>query len=205
MPDGLSILGSAKIPWPDDCTHVFRAGEGSRNLAWIPQSPEQWNLYAVGYREAGERLYQSWCTTGHDFLIYPIVFLFRHYTELRLKELLQAAFDLLDLPAEWKRIHRLDDLWDHLRPFLSRIEPEGSERDLDNAERLLRELAERDPISVEFRYPEDIKGKRHLADLACIDVVNFFNAMSQLSSLLDGASMAISVYLQDKRSFQEWG
>jgi hypothetical protein len=200
MPEIDFNLDLTNLPWPDDSTCVFRAGDPSLNLAWIPQTAHQWQCYAAGYREAADRLYQSWCVSRHDSLIFPIVFLFRHYTELRLKELVQSAADLLDLPADWKCKHRIDILWHRLKPLLRDVEPDGSERDLDNAERLLLELAARDPISTEFRYPEDMDGKRHLADLQRIDVVNFFMAMSQLSALLDGASMAISVYLDHKRS-----
>lgn len=196
-------LGLITLPWPDDSTAVFRAGEPSRNLAWIPQSAAQWHCYADGYREAADRLYQSWRESSNDLLIFPLVFVFRHYTELRLKELLQSAAELLDLPPNWRCKHRIKNLWLRLRALLQRIEPKGSNRDLVNAERLLLELAARDPISMEFRYPEDNDGKRHLADLQRIDVVNFYTAMSQLSGLLDGASMAISVYLDHKRSSDE--
>jgi hypothetical protein len=62
------------------------------------------------------------------------------------------------------------------------------------------ELSVHDPISFEFRYPENTEGKRHLADMERLDVVNFYTAMSQLSAFLDGASMSISVYLDEKRS-----
>lgn len=82
---------------------------------------------------------------------------------------------------------------------MQRAAPHEPERDLNNAERLLLELARRDPISQEFRYPEDRDGKCHLAELQRLDVTNFFTAMSQLSAFLDGASMAASVYLDEKR------
>src|SRR5436190_12574440 len=168
----LSInLDLTKLPWPDDNTCVFRAGDPSLDLAWIPQTAAQWHFYATGYREAAEHLYRCWCSSRHDFLIFPLVFLFRHSIELRLKELSQSAADLLDLPPDWHRNHRIDHLWHRLKPLLRRIEPEGSEPDLDNAQRLMLELAARDPISMEFRYPEDRDGKRHLAHLQRIDVV----------------------------------
>jgi hypothetical protein len=188
------------IPWPDDTTSVFRATGAMTHLAWIPRTVDQWECYAEGYREAAERLYQSWCTDQHHDLAFPMVFLYRHYTELRLKELLQSGAELLDLPKDWKCSHRIDNLWQRLKPLLQQVWPEGSERDLLNAERLLLELAARDPISMEFRYPEDRDGKRHLADLEHLDIANFFSAMRQLSAFLDGASMGISAYLDDKRS-----
>jgi hypothetical protein len=119
-------LDSVNFPWPDDTTCAFRPGDPSLDLAWIPQTSDQWEFYATGYREAADRLYESWRATRHDFLIFPLVFIFRHYTELRLKELSQSAAELLDLPPDWRCNHRIDDLWRRLRPLLQRIEPKGS-------------------------------------------------------------------------------
>jgi hypothetical protein len=121
---------------------------------------------------------------------------------LRLKGLLQSVHYLLDLPKDWKCSHHIDDVWRRLRPLLQRAAPHEPERDFNNAERLLLELGRRDPISQQFRYPEDRDGKRHLAELQRLDVVNFFTAMGQLSAFLDSASMAISVYLDAKRSVE---
>jgi hypothetical protein len=187
-------------PWPDDTTSVFRPGEPSRNLAWIPQTPAQWHRFADGYKEAADRLYQSWRDLSDDDLVFPMVFLYRHYTELRLKELLQSVARLLNLPKDWKCNHRIDNLWRTLKPLLQRAAPNESPRDFNNAERLILELASRDLISVEFRYPEDSDGRRYLADMERLDVVNFFTAMHQLSAFLDGASMAISVYVDETPS-----
>lgn len=192
----------SKRLWPDDTTSIFRPGDPSRNLAWIPQTSAQWHRYADGYKEAAERLYESWRSLSDDDLVFPLVFLYRHYTELRLKELLQSVARLLDLPKNWECSHKIDHLWRTLKPLLRRTAPNEPQRDFDNAERLILELAARDPISFEFRYPEDTEGKRHLADMERLDVRNFFTAMGQLSAFLDGASMAISVYLDEKRNLE---
>src|SRR5439155_10370488 len=95
--------------------------------------------------------------------------------------------------------HNIDHLWQTLKPLLREASPEEPQHDFGNAERLMLELAARDPISFEFRYPEDTEGKRHLADMERLDITNFFTAMGHLSAFLDGASMAISVYLDEKR------
>ncbi len=187
-------------PWPDETTSVFCAGDPSRDLAWIPQTASQWHRYADGYKEAADRLYQSWCQISSDDLVFPLVFLYRQYIELRLKELLQSVANLLDLPKNWECSHNMEDLWRRLRSRLQSASPEQPERDFDNAERLILELQARDPISMGFRYPEDKHGKRHLEDMQHLDVVNFFTAMQQLSAFLDGASMAISVWLDHKRN-----
>lgn len=187
-------------PWPDDTSHVFVPGEPSRRVAWIPNSAAQWHCYAHGYKEAAERLYESWLSISDDNLIFPLVFLYRHYVELRLKELLQSSEQLLGLPQGWQSDHDIAKLWSHLESYLVEIFPDESEIDLQNSARLLRELAEGDPFSFHFRYPESKKGKEHLKDLERLDVVSFVDAIRKLSAFLDGASMAISVYQDNSNS-----
>ena len=105
------LKDAANRPWPDDTTAVFREGDPSRDLAWIPQTAAQWHRYADGYKEAAERLYESWRQLSDDSLVFPLVFLYRHYTELRVKELLQAVHHLLDLPTDWKCSTTIQLLW----------------------------------------------------------------------------------------------
>jgi hypothetical protein len=198
MPELDLNIDTSQLAWPDETTHVFQPAGANPNVAWIPQTVGQWHLYAEGYREAAERVYESWRAQRLDYLVFPLVFLYRHYVELRLKQLLQSSARLLELPRDWQCNHQIDNLWHVLAPLLRRISPDGRERDLQNAERLVIELATRDPYSFEFRYPETREGRRHLADLERLDVVKFCDAMRKLSGFLEGASMQISVYLQDR-------
>ena len=187
-----------QLPWPNASSHVFLRGEPSRRVAWIPKDAAQWHRYACGYREGAERVYESWIALSDDSLVFPIVFLYRHYVELRLKELLQSAERFLDLPRAWQSSHKIADLWGHLSKLLPEIVPDEPEVDLQNAERLLKELAEGDPLSFHFRYPESISGQKHLEDLERLDMVSFVDAMRRLSAFLDGASMALSVYSDNR-------
>ena len=190
----------SKLPWPDASSRVFVAGEPSRRVAWIPNSAAQWHCYAHGYKEAAERLYESWKTLSDDNLVFPLVFLYRHYVELRLKELLQTAERFLGLPRGWQSDHDIANLWTRLAGLLPRIFPDEPEADLNNADRLVRELADGDPYSFHFRYPESKKGQQHLENLERLDVVSFMDAMGRLSAFLDGASMALSVYTEHAES-----
>jgi len=58
-----------------------------------------------------------------DFLVYPIVFLYRHYVELLLKEIIKRAPYLTDRElseAEKRHLenHRLDLLWNDFKPLM---------------------------------------------------------------------------------------
>jgi len=189
-----------QLPWPDETSHVFLRGDPSRRVAWIPNDAAQWHRYASGYKEAGERVYESWVALSDDSLVFPIVFLYRHYVELRLKELLQSAESYLDLPRSWRSDHDIGVLWGHLARLLPEIFPDEPAADLQNAGRILHELAEGDPFSFHFRYPETTKGKKHLEDVERLDIASFVDAMRRLSTFLDGASMALSVYTGNQKT-----
>lgn len=197
-------LDTTKLSWPDETTRVFRAGGTIWSLAWNPTTPTQWHLYAQGYHDAAEQLYASWQATRGcpDYLIFPMVFLYRHYVELRLKELIQSAASLLSIPTGWPAIHDLDHLWCIVRPRLTEISPKEPTRDIHNVTRLITELSSLDHRSFAFRYPADKNENSTTSNLEHLDVDNFFHAMRQLATFLDGASMQISVYLDEQGNLQ---
>jgi len=173
-------------------------------LAWIPQVPGQWHRYPDGYREAAEWLHAKWREgpIQPDYLAYPMVYLYRHYTELMLKEFLQSATQsgLIELPKDWKCDHGVKTLWDTVKPLIRRLWPDEPERDTENAQQLIYEFHVRDPISQEFRYPTDRSDKQHLADMDRLDIANFFDAMRGLAAYLDSVSSAFIEYLAHHRT-----
>lgn len=80
--------------------------------AWLPDQPD-WVVYRSGYLKALGLLVEHVLDRNRDqdFLVYPIVFLSRHSTELGLKHLTLLAADLLDDPGPNMGHHRLQDLW----------------------------------------------------------------------------------------------
>lgn len=52
-------------------------------------TPQNWGMYTIGYKEAGDLLLQYALNVGRqNVLVYPIIFLYRHYIELQLKEII---------------------------------------------------------------------------------------------------------------------
>ena len=137
-----------------------------------------------------------------DYLAYPMVYLYRHYVELMLKEFLLSAkrAGLIQLPENWECNHNLKKLWDRIHPLLGELFPNEPERDATNAKRLIYELHTRDQFSQEFRYPTSREGKGHLADMERLDIDNFFDAMRRLAGFLDGMSGQFADYLDHPRS-----
>lgn len=91
---------------------------------------------------------------------YAILFLYRHYLELRLKELIIAYGGE---PSHFDREHRLLKIWEELEKLdeSSRTEELVEEvlTDLEIAKKIMGAFDDIDANSQTFRYPQDRKGK----------------------------------------------
>lgn len=200
MGDSSTTNAEADKPWPKSSDALFQSGWLN---AFLDYSDPQWDLYATGYKDAADILVDHFFESGGrhgDFLIYPIVFLYRQYLELRLKELIISGQSLLDLPTNLQHVHQLDMLWVSCRTILEQIYQGSPEKDLDVIEKLLKQFSNIDPKSMGFRYPVDKSGISTLPNLKEIDIMNFQEVMEKISNILESASMGISVYLNEKHS-----
>jgi hypothetical protein len=155
--------------------------------------------YLEGYRRGAECLIQSVIETqsGQDFLVYPIVFLYRHHIELILKRMILRAPYLLSEPLTKKQKtnlgkHRLDLLWQDLKPMISDIAEKAGwgtldQEDINGVDDYIRQLAALDRDSFSFRYALSKNGDPSLpADLKRINLRHFGEMMTRLASFLDG-------------------
>jgi hypothetical protein len=167
--------------------------------------PDKFGLYASGYKKAGDLLvaYVIKERINQDILVYPIVFLYRHYIELRLKELIRKGNLLLDSPGRFPQHHLIDKLWSECRKILKKIWPEENADDLNEIEKYINDFSECDPTSTAFRYPKDKKDKESLSGLTHINLRGFSDVILKISSLLDGADLGISCELDNKNEFNE--
>jgi hypothetical protein len=190
------------IPWPKAADRLFESGDDWWHNACVGQHGVTWELYATGYKDAADSLTERIFETRQhaDFLVYPIAFLYRHYLELRLKEIILTGQELLDHRPDLEHVHRLDALWRSARKILEAVWPGSPAEDLDAVENCIRQFSNVDPQSMSFRYPATKDGKPTISNLEHINIRNLYEVMGRISSLLEGASMGISAYLDDKRS-----
>jgi len=156
--------------------------------------------YREGYRRGAKQLVDYVCAEARDqdFLIYPIVYLYRHHVELILKRLILltanlAEEELTEKCAKDLEQHRIDELWNDLRFLLKKakirqeygvtLEPE----DVSGANSYIKQLSELDPDSQRFRYAHLQNGASSLPDdLEHINIAVFGSHMESLRSYLDG-------------------
>ena len=77
----------------------------------------------MGYKRAGDLVAEHARTQlGQHTLVYPAVFLYRHYIELRLKEIVQGGNWLVGKPPEFPKHHNINDLWRKCRDNLEKVD-----------------------------------------------------------------------------------
>ena len=203
-----SVIGS--LPPPRAADVLFGPGEDFEANACISHWIEVDYVYTSGFRRAGSRLAQHVCETGsdQDFLVYPIVYLYRHHVELILKAIVGIAAALLDrelTETDHKALggHGLSRLWDIARPMLNPVcalvpNPPFPDDDLEGIDSYIRQLHEHDPDGQRFRYATTkvrrngshkgapTRGPSLSPDLKLVNIRAFAAAMEKLADYLEG-------------------
>lgn len=146
-------------------------------------------VYSSAYKEAADRLVQTLHKHSSATLTLPIVFLYRHYVELTLKDLLsmdnvkysKPSTPYLDVILKG---HRIDLLWQELKPLLQQAYSAEESEEIEAVEACIMEFSNVDEGSFSFRYPVDkknnltLKNNPRLRDLEYIDVHHLAEKMA---------------------------
>lgn len=171
----------------------------------------KWDIYAVGYKDAADILVNSLLDGKRlvDNLVYPIIFLYRHYIEIRLKEITMSGNQLLNLTADFKDGHVLAEKWRDCREVIKKIFITDSKEHLNNFESLLFEYSKIDSGSDSFRYPVTTLRKNTnkrdatLPGVKRIDVLHFKNVVGRMGNLLENISNAIGEFQNEQTKLED--
>lgn len=193
-------IDEPRIPQKGD--KLFQADNNSNwwHNACLNFFHNNWDLYAIGYKDAADILVQAVLKAPgqQDILVYPIVFLYRQYIELRLKEIIKKGSVLLVTFNEIPFDHNIDVLYKKCKEMLEEVCPKGSLIGLDVVNDFINQFIAIDPGSFAFRYPTDKKGKSSLT-IKNINLNNLAEVMRGMANTLDGASAGISELLSFKK------
>lgn len=172
-------------------------------------------IYQDGYRHAALHLVEYVCDKGsqQDFLVYPIIYLYRHHIELALKSIVRTAYLLLDQELTGKSSdaltrHDLSKLWALARPLLNPVcEMAGQSAfpldDLEGINSYIRQLHEHDGDGLCFRYPTTKKGAPSLrSGLTKINIRDFSSALEKLADYLEGTDNWFGDLTEAKAEYQ---
>jgi hypothetical protein len=195
-------LDIPNIPWPKKGDELFKPDEDWWNNACLNFSHDMSIGYIYGYKKAADILvnYIIEVQIDQDYLVYPIVFLYRHHLELILKEVIKKGNGLLDIYENVSEHthHKIIDLWQKCKKIIKDVWPEGSSDDLDAVDDCLTQFYKVDPTSMSFRYPTDKKGNPIITGIKHINLRNLAEIMERISTFFEGVETGISEYLSLK-------
>lgn len=158
--------------------------------------------YINGYRQIADLAVEHVAATDRDqdYLVFPIVFGYRQYLELRTKDLLMRAAELLDRARPDSKVmtrHELTPIWVALVPFLREIF--GRDPQIELIGTRIIEFDTLDQGSFAFRYPTTKAGALALpTDLRWVSLTNIRSTVEKMASSLDGWDMGLNYYLDQK-------
>ncbi len=146
--------------------------------------PDQLSGYAEGYRKAADHLVTeiTFDPIDIDYLIYPLIFLYRHHLELRFKEFIRSGFAFSNMTGDFPKCHNLTELWTAARVHLESFVKPLSHEELSDIDNLVSELSSFDEDSFAFRYSEDKRGTKTLLG---IDHINVKHLHQMITPTLD--------------------
>jgi hypothetical protein len=177
-----------KVEQPEN--PLFTNGENANMNACVGDNGGPYNLfdYGRGFFDGGHAAVKSAqeFAGAVDLLVYPAAFSYRHGIELFLKHLVFALNLILATGDTFKKNHSMIELWRAVLEVNAKIEPDLLEGEaIDRAGTLIGYFDAFDPTGQVFRYPEDIKGNRHLADHKLINVEVLRDQMAELKDILE--------------------
>ncbi len=164
---------------------------------------ESYGTYAFAYYDAAQKLLERILERGNfaDYDAYPILFLFRHYVEMTLKEVIMltqriAEIKQIELSQFKFAIHNLSTLLgaaernlEYLKETLALDEAPFDER----TTALILDLSSFDQKSDAFRYPEDNKGNPFFPDHFLVGLPEVAESMEHVHYRLIGLTEYLAV------------
>ncbi|UII21669.1 hypothetical protein [Fulvivirga ligni] len=184
-----------RFPTNDDS--FFIENGDNDEIALLHKAFQEFGGYADSYQSGALCLLDSTLSLNkslRDYNVYPIIFLMRHYIELRLKELIIGINYCRDQTNVFPLHHNILELWKDFK-----IKYESIGENIDDSrflviEGLLKEVNSNDPNSMIFRYPMDKKGIR-TQKLRNINLKNLRETFVRVCFVLDGIAAQIESYV----------
>lgn len=155
---------------------------------WLPSGIDDIFKLSEGYRLSAVSLYQEikkseWL--NKQYLSSAMIFSFRQFLEVRLKELIYIGKRELFEDPQFKATHSLEDLFQtYVSEILPQADPSYDKGMVSVVNKLIHEFNFIDPKSMSFRYPVD-KELNPIHNMPNFDIDNFKEVMDKLANFFD--------------------
>ena len=189
---------------------IFTPNQSWRNNAYV--EPD-WGLYVSGYREAADSVVDNAEELGVDLLVYPVMFLYRHFLEIGLKHNLIVLKRYLGEPSGFPYHHRLDLLWNEVRSLMEKEwKTEEHIKYYDSIGDRIMEFQKIDEASFSFRYPVTKQNLSSLSDVpdvngrgkAIINLVQVKEVVHEMAMFIEGTVDMVADFEEARRDYLDW-
>lgn len=177
--------------WPKKGDRLLRASDNwDRGVEFsahpVSRHVHIWN----GYIRAGEALIEECAKDSVDrhFLIYPILFNYRHGLELAMKWIIDRYGHYAGVRLqEAERDHDLWGLWRRCKQVIIEVGSEGEDDEaLCVVEQIVKDFHDLDKSAMAFRYSTDKKGTTIKLPDTSVDLENVKDVMEALNNFFTG-------------------
>lgn len=195
-----SLSHMKELPWPKQGQKLFRPATtktptNARAIVHWLNNGFPTGLKDTTFKEAGELLTEAVLEGGDgtdpDRFAFPIIYLYRHATELILKDIVRQSQHLgLIGRTEAKKAlvgHALYPLWNLAKVAIADLP--GSQEDVQAAEGLISELHQADPDGQSLRYETNRSGTPNVVRLpGTIDLMHLRKMFQGLWGFLEASA-----------------
>ncbi|WP_221892865.1 hypothetical protein [Parasphingopyxis marina] len=190
----LDDILNSEFRWPTKGDVPFVEATDSLNNAILAEDDlSRLVLMTDGYKKAADLMVAH--TTEHavdlDFLVFPVLFNYRHFIELSLKYQLATHGRFVGVEANWNS-HDLGHLWSSFREMLERYgNPDPDDAD-PVVEDIVLEFAKIDPASYSYRYPYDRNGHPIPLKYGAMNLKHLSDVMNGVDGYFNGCDGFLS-------------
>jgi hypothetical protein len=140
--------------------------------SWVSHGESSRSSYRWGYLKGARQLAKAMGgVPAQDNLVYPMIFLYRHYVELEIKDAIDLCLAIVErnpmskserdtaLKARKQLGHDLRKAWHLLMMLASREFEQSATLVMEECQPLIEQLASLDHSGEAFRYPLTVNGK----------------------------------------------
>ena len=165
----------------------FRTGTNMVNIGWQSNVEKELGIeglkqfgYISGYKDAADDLVDKVLGISlADAYVFPIVFLYRQYLELVLKNLYVKIYD-----KSTKMDHDLSKIWEKVR---KKIKDETTKEGRELIDSVIEEFQQVDPRSFHFRYFWKLDYSSTLPDEMSVDLGLLKERIDKVDTILYGS------------------
>lgn len=188
--------------WPRSGDRLFVPGNPGRDAEIAGQAGERMYRMKVAFKNTADLLVSHTEENVHERsnLVWPIVFCYRQYIELTLKDIIARHGHGVEPPIEpiWT-MHELGTLWKHCRSIMDAILVEITIDEMPEIRAMTSIIIEFERVdagSYAFRFPTDTKGRQIEIPIDSIDLVHLRGVMEGVFTFLDASESALGLHFE---------